>query len=164
MCPGTFLCLLGWWCWCYHDGALPIPHQAWPSSGPGWPPAAATPSLCLGSSSGSWSPSGQHQGSNTTPHPYPPPNAVLEERLAHLTPRLHHALSSVCSAVARDPRRWSLGTHSGYLLHDAFYRLSLFTGLPSPGSLRADVSWGHLQKHLHLSQSLLLGKPNYNSW
>ena len=77
--------------------------------------------LCLGASSGSWSPSGQHQGTNTAPHPHPPPNAVLEGRLAHLTPQLHHTLSSVCSAVARDPARWIVGTHSGYLLHNALF-------------------------------------------
>ena len=77
--------------------------------------------LCLGASSGSWSPSGQHQGTNTAPNPHPPPNVVLEGRLAHLIPQLHHTLSSVCSAVARDPTRWIVGTHSGYLLHNALF-------------------------------------------
>lgn len=30
-------------------------------------------------------------------------------------------LSSVFSAVARDPTRWIVGAHSGYLLHDALF-------------------------------------------
>lgn len=161
MCLGTFLCLLDWWYWCYHDGALPIPHQTWPCSAPSWPPAAATWSPCLGASSGSWSPSGQYQGTNTARHPHPPLNAVLEGRLAHQTPQLHSELSVLC--CCQEPHKMDCG---GPLWLSAsrcsFYRLSLLTGLPSPGSLRTDVSWGHL--HLHLSQSLLLGKPNYNSW
>ena len=57
----------------------------------------------------------------TLPPTHTPPNAVLEGRLAHLIPQLHHTLSSVCSAVARDPTRWIVGTHSGYLLHNALF-------------------------------------------
>lgn len=150
--PGAFLCLLDWWYRCYHDGALPIPHQTWPCS------ALLTSSCCHlipmpGASSGSWSPSGQYQGIQHCPPPTPTLNAFLEGDWHIRHPS--STLSSVFSAVtARDPTRWIVGAHSGYLLHDALFIGCLcLREVFLPRLLRTDVSWGHLHLHLCLKSA-----------
>ena len=103
-------------------GALLVPIRPGRVSAAGWLPTVTASSLCLGTSSGSWSLVRRHQGINTPSHP---PMQPLNRGWEELKPKSPGSITLWAERTllvpTGPPQGWALSAHTVYLLHNALF-------------------------------------------